>query len=162
MPDDMDARHALMDAFGRRLHAALIAGDATRVMVGDDELRALLAGEDATRTGARRLTVGSRLLEPELVARQLTGTTYLGVCLQDAHDEGTHGPLGLRAEGWVFSRILLAASRPGGGRIATWIDGNFVLTDAGFVALDLEHVEAPRWEHSDLEIAPCDLRTRLE
>ncbi len=35
-----------------------------------------------------------------------------------------------------------------------------MFSDAGFGALDLERVETPRWEHSDLELAPCDMAIR--
>jgi hypothetical protein len=68
--------------------------------------------------------------------------------------------LGLQADGWIFDRFLLIGRRPSGRRIAAWVEGVFVYTDAGFTALDLERVEEPRWEHSDLEIAPCDLSIR--
>lgn len=162
MPDEVPARHAAMDAFGERLFAALAAGRPLDVVLGDDELRALLDGPAATRVAAHRATLGVRVHgDATHLVRALSGSHYLGVCLQDARDEPAAGPLGLRSDGWTFRRVLVAAERPGGRRIALWVDGLFVFTDAGFGALDLERVESPRPEHSDLEIAPCDMATRL-
>ncbi|AKF05404.1 hypothetical protein [Sandaracinus amylolyticus] len=162
MPTEIAARHAAMDAFGARLFAALAAGRPADVMLGDDELRVLLESDAATRIGAHRATVAMRLgADVGRVPLGLDGSHYLGVCLQDARDEPADGPLGLRADGWTFRRVLVAAERPGGRRVALWVDGLFVFTDAGFGALDLERVESPRPEHSDLEIAPCDMATRL-
>lgn len=161
MPEDLDARHLAIDELGERLHAALVAGAPLNVLLGDDELRALLSSESASRVAARRVAVRSRIGDADRVATLLAGTTYLGACLQDARDEPASGTLGLRADGWTFRRVLVAARIPGGRRIGTWIDGTFVLTDIGFGALDLERVEDPRWEHSDLDIAPCDMATAL-
>lgn len=163
MPTDIASRHEAMDAFGRRLHAALAIGRPIDVLVGDDELRSLLAGSSATRVAAHRASIGLRIGDdPARLTLALEGTEYLGVCLQDARDEPDGATLGLRAPGWVFGRVLVAARRPGGHRIALWVDGVFVFTDAGFGALDLERIEAPRPRHSDLEIAPCDMATNLE
>jgi hypothetical protein len=64
------------------------------------------------------------------------------------------------ASRWTIERVLVIGIRPGGRRIAAWIEGTFVYTDAGIGALDLERVEQPRWEHSDLELAPCDFAIR--
>ncbi|MDQ3037815.1 MAG: hypothetical protein M3Y87_35805 [Myxococcota bacterium] len=162
MPADVASRHAAMDAFGRRLHAALAAGRPIDVLLGDDELRVLLAGSAATRVAAHRAAIGMRVGDDTArLTLALEGTEYLGVCLQDARDEPDGATLGLRAPGWVFGRVLVAARRPGGHRIALWIDGVFVFTDAGFGALDLERIEAPRPRHSDLELAPCDMATNL-
>lgn len=162
MPAEVQARHAAMDAFGARLLAALAAGHPAEVVLGDDVLRVLLEGPAATRVAARRATLGVRLADLEsALVRALEGARYLGVCLQDARDEPASGPLGLRSEGWTFRRVLVAAERPGGRRVALWVDGVFLFTDAGFGALDLERVESPRPEHSDLEIAPCDMATHL-
>lgn len=159
MPGESSDRHAAMDAFGRRLHAALVAGHPDDVLFGDDELRTLMGGEAATRVAARRASLSVRLGTSPRVALALAHTEYLGVCLQDARDDDP--ALDLRAPGWTFRRVLLAAQQPGGRRTALWVDGVFVFTDGGFGALDLERVEDPRWEHSDLELAPCDMATRL-
>jgi hypothetical protein len=161
MPDEVADRHAAMDELGRRLHAALAAGAPSDVLLGDDEIRLVLASDAATRVAARRAGLSVRLGSVRGLAASLAGTSYLGVCLQDAHDEDPSGSLGLRADGWVFRRVLVAARQPAGRRVALWVDGTFVFTDAGFGALDLERVEEPRWEHSDLELAPCDMATTL-
>lgn len=159
MPAATDARHDAMDAFGRRLHAALTAGRPADVLFGDDELRRLCDGSAATRIAARRGATSMRAGAQPAVAQGLARTEYLGVCLQYARDDDD--ALGLESPGWTFRRVLLAARLPGGRRTALWVDGMFVFTDSGFGALDLERVEAPRWEHSDLELAPCDMATTL-
>lgn len=160
MPEDTEDRHDAMDAFGRQLHAALIAGRPTDVMFGDDELRLLMSSSAATRVAARRASITVRLGRVGRAADGLAHTEYLGVCLQDSR--GDDPALGVRGEGWTFRRVLVAARQPAGRRIALWVDGVFLFTDDGFGALDLERVEDPRWEHSDLEIAPCDMATQLE
>lgn len=159
MPAERTARHEAMDDLGRRLHAALVAGRPADILLGDDELRRVLTSDVATRFAARRAAVGVRLGEGGRFASALAETSYLGVCLQDARDRDDH--LGLRSPGWTVRRILLAARRPGGRRIALWVEGVFVYTDNGFGAIDIERVEDPRWEHSDLELAPCDMATSL-
>ena len=45
--------------------------------------------------------------------------------------------------------------------VAAWVEGVFVYSNAGFKAIDLQRVEAPRWEHADLEIATCDMQAGL-
>ena len=159
LPEDVEARHAAMDELGRRLFAALADGRPEDALLGDDELRLVLEPQAATRLAARRATLGLRLGEHDFSA--LSATTYLGVCLEDAHDEPPGGPLGLRATGWTFQRILVAGRQTAGRRVAFWVEGTFLFTDAGFGALDLERVESPRWEHSDLELAPCEMATAL-
>jgi hypothetical protein len=161
MPHEVADRQVAMDEFGRRLHAALLAGRPIDVLLGDDEIRRVLTSENATRVAARRAAIGVRLGHTRQLASSLAHTEYLGVCLQDARDEANTGPIGLRNVGWTFRRVLLAAQRPGGRRVALWVDGLFVYTDNGFGALDLERVEDPRWEHADLELAPCDMSTAL-
>lgn len=160
MPQELRERHIAMDELGRRLHAALIAGRPADVLLGDDELRRLMSSEAATRLAARRASISIRIGRSGRAAGALARTEYLGVCLQDAR--GDDPALGLRGEGWTFRRILVAARQPAGRRIALWVDGIFLFTDNGFGALDLERVEDPRWEHSDLEIAPCDMATSLQ
>jgi hypothetical protein len=160
MPPDVEKRHAAMDEFGRRLHAALRAGRPLAILLDDDQVRRLLESDAATRFAARRAAIGSRLGNGPRIASALAETRYLGVCLQDSRDS-TPDEWGLRTAGWTFRRVLLVARRPGGRRVALWIDGVFVYTDRGFGALDLERMEDPRWEHSDLELAACDMATSL-
>ena len=85
---------------------------------------------------------------------------YGGVCLQDARVERSGPPFGLRESGWVFDRALVVgvtSEGPEGRRVAAWVEGTFVYTTEGFGAISIVRVERPRWEHSDLELAPCDM-----
>lgn len=155
-PDARDARNAAIDAFGRRAWDALSSHQPTRLLYDELDLRELLDPAGATRFSARRgsaARIGSGGVE-------LDSARYAGICLQGAREEPANGVLGLRSRGWVFDRALVIGTRPGGRRVAAWLEGIFVFTDAGFGALDLERVEEPRWEHSDLELAPCDLAVR--
>lgn len=159
-PEDRGDRDAAVVHFGERAWAALRAGAPERLLYDDLDLRELLDTAGATRLSARRLAAGPRLGVTVDLEALLGSAEYAGICLQGARDEEPGGVLGLRRGGWVFDRALLIGRRPGGRRIATWIEGTFLFTDAGFGALDLERVETPRWEHSDLEIAPCDVAVR--
>jgi hypothetical protein len=159
-PDSRAARDTAIEAFGRRAWAALAEGRPGRLLYDDVELRALLDPAGATRFSARRLSLGSRVGATGELSARLASAEYAGICLQGARVEDAGGVLGLERPAWVFDRALVIGRRPGGQRIASWIEGSFVLSDAGFGALDLERVEAPRWEHSDLEIAPCDHAVR--
>lgn len=161
-PQDRSDRDAALVRFGERAWAALRAGAPERLLYDDLDLRQLLDTAGATRLSARRLAAGPRLGVTVDLEALLESADYAGICLQGARDEEAGGVLGLRGDGWVFDRALLIGRRPGGRRIATWIEGTFLFTDAGFGALDLERVETPRWEHSDLEIAPCDVAIRSD
>jgi hypothetical protein len=159
-PDSASARRATIDALGRRAWDAMAAGAPQRLLLDDLDLRTVLDSAGATRLSARRLSVVQRIGETDELSRLLAGASYAGVCLQGARDEAEGGVTGLRSPGWVFDRILVIGRRGTGRRIAAWLEGLFLYTDAGFFAVDLERVERPRWEHSDLEIAPCDLSIR--
>ena len=159
-PDTAVARRATIDALGRRAWDAISAGNPQRLLLDDLDLRAVLDSAGATRLSARRVSVAQRIGETDDLSRLLVDASYAGVCLQGARDEDAGGVNGLRSPGWVFDRILVIGRRDTGRRIAAWLEGLFLYTDAGFFALDLERVERPRWEHSDLEIAPCDLSIR--
>lgn len=159
-PDLREARNHAIDAFGRRAWEALADGDPARVLYDVVELRALLEPSVATRLSARRPSLGRRLGPHRSSRGLLQRARYAGICLQGARELPAGGVLGLRSPGWVFDRALLIGTRPSGRRIASWFEGIFVFTDAGFGALDLERVEEPRWEHSDLELATCDFAVR--
>jgi hypothetical protein len=159
-PETREARSEAIDAFGRRAWAALTEGAPQGVLFDDLELRALLDAAGATRFSARRITLTSRLGGTSELPARTSGAEYAGVCLQGARVEDAGGVLGLQRPGWIFARALVIGRRPGGQRVASWLEGAFVYSDAGFRALDLERVEAPRWEHSDLELAPCDFAVR--
>lgn len=154
-------RREIVDALGHRAWDAMVAGDPSRLLYADRDLEVLVQGGAVTRFAARRLAHAAELTEdPERFRGPLASARYSGVCLQGARPEPANGPLGLLADGWVFDRMLVIGTRETGRRVAAWLEGVFVYSDAGFAALDLERVEEPRWEHSDLEIAPCDLSIR--
>lgn len=163
LPELAEDRDELVLALGAALWDALVAGEPWRLLLGDDELFALLLPEEATRFAVRRNDVGTRLRDAaSRVPGALAGATFLGVCAQDSRDEPGGGTVGLRRTAWVVSRALVAGRIAGGTRrIALWVDGTFVATSRGFRAIDLERIEAPRWEHSDLEILACDVSEGL-
>lgn len=153
-------REQAIVAFGQRAWEALRAGAPSRLLYDDLDLRELMEPAGATRFSARRASLGTRVGSTVDFESLLAEAQYAGICLQGAREEDAGTVLGLRARGWVFDRALIIGRRSGGRRIAAWIEGTFVFTDAGFGALDIERVEAPRWEHSDLELAPCDMAIR--
>lgn len=159
-PSTMEAQRAAIDDVGRRAWGAMRAGDPAGLLFDDLDLRSLLDGPAATRISAQRLGIAGRVGDTGSFPGLLEDAEYAGVCVQGAREAGPGGALGLRSPGWVFDRLLVIGRRPTGRRIAAWIEGIWLYTDAGFRALDLERVERPRWEHSDLEIAPCDLSIR--
>lgn len=138
------------------------SGHPSRLLVDDLGLRNLLDAPSATRVGARRMQVRQRMRATRDFASLLEGADYAGICLQGARVEPAGGVLGLQNDAWIFDRLLVIGRRPSGRRVAAWVEGVFVYTDVGFTALDLERVEEPRWEHSDLELAPCDLAVRSD
>lgn len=150
-----------MSELGRRLYDLLRRGEPERLLVGDAALGRLVDEGSATQLRALRAGTGARLQVDPARFRILGSARYAGVCLQGARQEPAGGPLGLRADGWVFERVLVVGSQPGGRRVASWIEGAFLFTDAGFGALALTRVEPPRWEHSDLELASCDMEVGL-
>lgn len=163
LPDAASERDAAVHSLGSALWDALTLGTPWSLLLEDDELRLILSPEDATRFSVRRGDVRSRLREAaSRVPAALSGASYVGVCAQDSRDEPGGSALGLVRRTWVVSRALVAG-RIGGGsrRIALWVDGTFVATTAGFRAVDLERIETPRWEHSDLEILACDVSEGL-
>ena len=88
--------------------------------------------------------------------------TFAGFCAQGAREEAPRAGLGLTHAGWVLERILLVAR--GGAAAAgsaSWVEGDFVYTDRGWRVLSLRRVETPRRQHSDLELAPCDVEAGL-
>lgn len=151
-----------MDELGERAWQAMLASEPQRLLLDDLDLRRVLQPASATRFTARRASMERRLGPLEDLAPMFSRAEYTGLCLQGARAEPAASVLGLRDDGWIFERMLLIGRQPGGRRVAAWIEGTFVLTDTGFQALDLERVERPRWEHSDLEIAPCDLSVRAD
>lgn len=159
VPDARAQRDAALHALGRRLFAATKRARPRDLVFDDLALRTLLESEAASRYSLARDLSAERLGMRDL--GELDDTRYAGICIQDARLEPAHTFVGLREPGWVFARALVLAVRPGGRRIAWWVEGTFVFTDVGFGAVALERIEPPRWEHSDLDIAPCDMEVGI-
>ncbi|HEX2679430.1 MAG TPA: hypothetical protein VHM19_22420 [Polyangiales bacterium] len=149
-----DNAPAALDAFGRRLYAAVASSRWSEVLFDDEALDALLEPTAANRIGTVQRAVALSTQQREL----WNVATYAGICVQQGRLEPAAGPVALRAEGFLFERALLIGREPGGGLIAGWVEGRFLNTDAGFGALQIERVETPRRDHSDLELQVCELR----
>lgn len=161
VPEDGAAREEAIRQGGERLYGALAAGRPESLLADDVELRSLVDPETASRYAVLRLGTGVRLdVAPEQLA-PFARARFGGVCLQGARLEPKGSRLGLLSDGWVFDRALVMGIEPGGRRLGAWVEGTFVYTPGGFVALSLSRVEVPRWEHSDLELAPCDMEVGL-
>lgn len=163
LPDDEAARDEAVMALGSALWRSLTTANPLAVLATDEQLDALVDGAATTRLRLRRPGLNARLGEMvhDLPAR-LDGASYLGVCAQEAHDEPAGGALGLRQATWIIGRVLIAGRIAGGARrIALWVDGPFAYDGESFVAIELSDVEAPRWEHSDLELGVCDISEGL-
>lgn len=161
VPRDDEARRVAIRDFGLELHAALRVARPSDLLFDDIALRELLEPEAATRAAALRQGVEARLRVDAAAFAALAETRFGGLCLQASRVEPASSVVGLRSRGWVVDRALLMALQPGGRRLGAWIEGTFLYTDAGFGAVDLSRVEAPRWEHSDLEILPCDMEVGI-
>jgi hypothetical protein len=159
-PDSGDERQSAIDALGQRIWEAMCAGDPARLVFDDLALRVLLDTAGATRVSAQRASLAVRIGSTDDFRTLLDDADYAGICLQGARDEPAGGALGLRAPGWSIERALIIGRKANGQRIAAWLEGPFLFTDAGFGAIDLERVEEPRWEHSDLELADCEFAVR--
>jgi hypothetical protein len=158
LPQDQATVERTLDDFGRRLYGALSGARPQGVVLDDDGLRALLRHEAAERAIAlRRTAPGLGRITPQERAL-FSGARYWGICVQQGRAEPGGGPLGLRSPGFLFERALVVGQEPGGGAIASWVEGHFVNTSAGFTALAIERVEPPRRDHADLELAVCELR----
>ncbi|MBX3247171.1 MAG: hypothetical protein KF901_08325 [Myxococcales bacterium] len=155
IPAAADVRQEVLREFGQRLYQALAAGTPEVVVYDDRALGELLEPEAATQ--ARALRSAPLGLEPARLA-VLADAAPTSLCIQGGGETGAHG---LRARAWTFERALVAGTRPGGRQLAAWVEGTFVLSDQGFGAIALRRVEDPRWEHSDLELATCDMRVEL-
>jgi hypothetical protein len=156
----LDVAKPVLAEFGQRLYSALAHGRLEEVTFDDAALDRLLLPSAGSRALAMRAQVpGPRRLPPDESARW-AGARYAEICVQQGRAEPRGGALGLRAPGFVFERALIVGREPGGGALAGWVEGEFLHTDAGFGALILERVEAPRRDHADLELAVCELRAR--
>jgi hypothetical protein len=156
IPPERGDREQVLRALGEELHGALREGHLDALLLDDTALDEILRPRAATRARASR-AVGRR--DPAAAAdlALFRDTTFEKLCLQGARTEARDDAVGLRHPGWVFDRALVAGRRADGRRIGAWLEGSFVYTTRGFYAIGLRRVEAPRWEHSDLELAPCDM-----
>jgi hypothetical protein len=155
LPSDARERDRMLATFGRQLYRALASGHLDGV-IADDRARDALLRPEVARRSSRSLAAGQ--YDPAAGERELWGSArYSGLCVQSGRTEPPAGVVGLRRSGFVFERGLLIGREAGGGELAGWVEGVFVLTEQGFVALEIERVETPRRDHSDLELAECEL-----
>lgn len=161
VPASEQARHEALDRAGRRIYGALAAGRPERLLFDDLTLRRLLVPDAATQASALRAGLEVRLGLRREAFSAFDGAKYLGICVQGARLEPAGTSMGLKHAGWMFDRALVAGIEPSGRRIASWVEGAFLFTTKGFGAISLDRVEEPRWEHSDLELAPCDMEAGL-
>lgn len=146
---------ALMQ-FAERAFKTLQDSDPVELVFDDVALRRLLNAPSATRASALRNGMPRRNGRVAVGFELLHGARFVGACVQGVRDEPAGTLLGLLQAGWVFERVLLVGQEPT-GRVALWLEGEFLWTDAGFGALAIQGVERPRRGHADLELAVCDV-----
>jgi hypothetical protein len=159
LPDDSTERDRVLASFGERLYGAVATGHLEDVFATDRARDALLKPEAAQRTSIE-LASGKGGAEAAIAPSDRAvwrSARYAGLCIQSGRLELPSGALGLSKAGFVFERGLLIGREPAGGELAGWVEGVFVLTQEGFVALEIERIEPPRRDHSDLELAECEL-----
>ena len=153
-PDSAESRVVDARELGRELFVRLQSGQETQLLLTDAELEELLEPEALTQARRRRGLVASSSAEARQAWRN---TTFHGICLQGVRQEPPGTAVGLRAEAGVVERVLVVGRRPDRARLATWVEGLLVRTPRGLRAIAFFPIEPPRWEHSDLEIASCDV-----
>jgi hypothetical protein len=157
LSSDAAVTRAELDQFGHRLYDALSRGQLAGLALDDGALRSVLLPDAAQRALTRRAQ--SPAIHVPTDARALFGAArYAGICVQQGRVEPEAGVVGLRHVGFLFERALLVGREPGGGAIASWVEGRFVHTTNGFEVLDFDRVESPRRDHADLDLAVCELR----
>jgi len=157
-PARVEERSAQIGALGRMLFDALQGPGLAAVLADGAALDALLLPDMRARWTAQRAGVGSsamRVLAPWVGL--WAGFEYTGACAQRVRETSPGGALGLRRTSWVAERVLVAA-HSGPVRSGAWVDGTFVLTNQGWRAIVVTHVDTPRAANSDLELAPCDVQ----
>lgn len=164
LPEDTRAQQLALGQIGRQLYAALGDGEPERLMLDASELKSIFDTDGALRI----LELRERGSAPGLAAAEqraaFGGTTYCGVCFDRARREAAGSPLGLLHDAFVFERALIVAKQLDGTPIAAWMEGLFMSTGTGdlAVALVLSRVEAPRRDHPDLGLLQCDFTDGLE
>jgi hypothetical protein len=161
LPDAGPARKQLLSEIGRRIYAELRAGTPERLLLDDFALDRVLESAAASRNAVLRGR-GLAAPRPDELRAALVETSYAGACFDRARPAVPAGELGLRESGFVFDRVLVVGREASGTRVAAWLEGTFLATDAGVYALLLSRVEAPRREHADLAIQQCDLMDGLD
>jgi hypothetical protein len=157
LPRDAGERARVLEHTGRRIYRALRQGRPAALLVDDEDLRAVLSPAAADRYEAVRAVTRDRLTRDRDRFLPFRQARYQGICLLNSRLEPPRSPVGLVAEAWVFDRALVMGREASGRRFAAWVEGTFVHTSRGFLAIDLARVETPRWEHSDLELTTCDM-----
>lgn len=152
------SRNAEIRRFAAHLFRAMVHGRIRDSQVSDDELSELFFDEHAARLRVMRRSAASPASAARTAYRPFRETSFDSACIQGATVLSEGGPLGLRAAGATFDRILLAGREGGGWRWAAWVEGIFLLTNRGVVLVQASRFERPRRDHADLELAPCDIR----
>lgn len=160
LPEAGDARKQLLAESGRRIYAELRAGTPQRLLLDDLGMSRVLDSAAASSNAVLRAR-GVDAPRPDELRAAFAKTSYGGACFDRARPAVPAGELGLRQPGFVFDRVLIAGIEGGGTRVAAWLEGTFLATDAGVYALLLSRVEAPRRDHADLVIQQCDLADGL-
>ena len=154
-PEAAGARESEAHRLGRALFEALQSGDETSILMTTEQLEATLHPAVYIHVQQRRAL--ARTGRGGNGGSQWRGTEYLGACFQGVRREPADTSLGLRRPAGVVDRVLVVGRRADGTRLATWVEGSLVRVQGALRAISSLPIESPRWEHSDLEIAPCDL-----
>ena len=157
LPDTFEARERDLGAFGTALHGYLQGRRPARLWLEETEVRRWLAPRLANVVLARRAGAGT-VRQRGLGGASWQGTRFSGLCVQGLRRVEPGGVVPVRRPAWVFERGLLQAERRDGARLGAWVEGIFLWTPRGWRLVDLGSVEAPRWEHADLDMARCDAR----
>jgi len=159
MPPDASLRRDSLSDLGQRLFAALRSGSIGQCVATPFEVDQLLSPEARLHVERER-RAHDGFATSSVFPRDWAGASYAGFCAQGAREEPAHAALGLAQRGWVLDRILVVASL-GSTRSASWLEGRFVYTEAGWKLLSMRQIEQPRRQHSDLDLAPCDVEAGL-
>ncbi len=161
LPSASAEQESAFEDVARRAFTVLSEGRPAALLLDDDGLRALLLPEAASSAALVRANSELAMrIDPDAQST-LAAAHYAGVCIQHARVMPPGAGFGLRAPGFTFDRMLVVGAEAGGGRVAAWVEGTFVLTDQGFFAIALQRLESPRRDHADLDLAPCDFRFGL-
>ncbi len=161
MSDAPEVRARDLERFGRALLAELRRSRGARepaLWLSEVETHRWFDPRVATVWSARRAGSGGPLVSQRgLGGVSWASSRFAGLCVQGLRRAEPGGAEGFARPAWLFERMLLVARRPGGDRVAAWVEGTFLWTPRGWRIAFLEGVEAPRWEHADLDLARCDL-----